>query len=94
MSNMFHAAGGNDANIGTLKIYADDIASMFESANGLSATINIYSNPSIYNKAFYGAARYDGAKITVNYSSTTTNIDNIIATKSYDSYVVKGVQLD
>ena len=62
------------------------------------ATLNIYSNPasgtSGYDQAFTSAATASGALITVNYASTTTNIDNIIGTKSATSNVVKGVQLD
>ena len=71
---------------------------MFYNCKNAKATLNIYSNPasgiSGYNNAFYNAATVSGSLITVNYSSTTTNIDAIIATKSSNSNVVKGVQLD
>ena len=58
------------------------------------ATLNIYSNPTTYSGAFTRAATVQGSGITVNYTSAVTNIDSIIATKSSDSNVVKGVQLD
>ena len=71
---------------------------MFYNCKGGKATLNIYSNPSSgtsgYDEAFYNAALTLDSGITVNYSSATTNIDAIIATKSDTSNVVKGVQLD
>ena len=101
MSSMFREAGSNATtwnSIGSLKVYATNMYQMFYNCPKAKATLNIYSNPasgtSGYNQAFYSAATASGSLITVNYSSTTTNIDNIVATKSSSSNVVKGVQLD
>ena len=97
MSSMFDNAGYSATtwnSIGTLKVYATSINSIFRDCKNAKVTLNIYGNPTSYNKAFYEAATISGSNITVNYSSTTTNIDDIIATKSSNSNVVKGSQLD
>jgi hypothetical protein len=67
---------------------------MFSYCSGANVTLNIYSNPTTYNSAVSRAALNSGSSITINYSSATTNIDAIVATKSPNSNVVKGVQLD
>ena len=93
MSNMFSDAGYNATtwnSIGTLKVYATDISNIFNSCRKAKATINIYSNPTSYTDAFFYSSAESGSGITVNYSSATTNIDAIIATKSSYSNVVKG----
>ncbi len=97
MDDMFNSAGcyattWND--IGTLKVYADSVDSFISAIHGAKATINIYSNPTIYYNAFRGTATTQNAIVTVNYSSTTTNIDNIIGTALLESNIVKGSQLD
>ena len=46
----------NNKNIGGLKIYADNISSIFDRFGGFSATINIYSNPTSYSSAFNSSA--------------------------------------
>ena len=101
MQDMFEYAGYNSTtfDIGTLKVYATNISSMFNGCRNAKAIVNIYSNPPVptgttdgYYQAFYNAATASGSGITVNYSSTTTNIDDIIATGG--SRIVKGVQLD
>ena len=103
MSNMFANAGNASTNaafesIGTLKIYATNTYRMFYYARNMKATINFYSNPgsgtSGYGGTFSNASVVSGSLITVNYSSNTTNIDSIIATKSASSNVVKGVLLE
>ena len=97
MNSMFQNAGYNATtwnSIGTLKTYADNIGYIFYQCPNAKASLNIYNNPSYYGKAFESAATVEGSGITVNYKSTTTNIDNIIATKSDNSNVVKGSQLD
>ena len=97
MNSMFNSAGDNATtfnSIGTLKVYTENINKMFNNAKKFKGTINIYSNPTNYTDAFKGSASGSGAGITVNYASTTTNIDSIIATKSNNSNVVKGSQLD
>ena len=93
MSNMFSYAGRNVTtwnSIGTLKVYATNISNMFYSSGKAKATLIIYSNPTTYANAFNYTSTEAGSGITVNYSSTTTNIDAIIATKSNNSNVVKG----
>ena len=97
MGSMFYRAGKDSTtwnSIGVLKTYATKIFNMFYNCEKAQATLNIYSNPNDYTDAFGNAATTSGAKITVNYSSTTTNIDAIIATKGSNSNVVKGVQLN
>ena len=97
MVGMFYNAGPNATtwnSIGTLKVYATNIQNMFNNCKNVNVTLNIYSNPTNYNNTFTNAATVQGSGITVNYSSTTTNIDAIIATKSSSSNVVKGDQLD
>ena len=99
MSTMFSYAGRNATNwnsIGTLNVYATNMYQMFSNSSKAKATLNIYSNPSSgssgYGNAFNGAATASDALIVVNGSCTTTNIDNIIATKSSSSHVIKGIQ--
>ena len=97
MAGMFYGAGSSATTwntIGTLKVYADNINSIFEKSSKANAILNIYNKPTSYKKAFENASTVSGSGITVNYSSATTNIDSIIATKSTNSNVVKGVQLD
>ena len=89
---MFNSAGYNAStwtDIGTIKVYATNIEGIFAYSNPIKANVNIYINPTTYNKAFVNAATTSGSNITVNYSSAVTNIDNIIATKSSNSNVVK-----
>ena len=97
MHSMFRSAGYSATtwnSIGTLKVYADNITQIFDGTMNAKATINIYSNPSIYDGAFDNASVKQGSGITVNYSSNTSNIDRIIATKSGNSNVAKGSLLD
>ena len=50
--------------------------------------------PFKYNYMFIGAATKDGACITVNYiADASTLVDNMIATKSASSNIVKGSQI-
>ncbi len=94
---MFYSAGYSAtsvADIGTLDIYSNTIRGMFCGFKAGKAIINIHNNPTDYSSVFSSASTVSGSLITVNYSSTTTNIDSIIATKSSNSNVVKGVQLD
>ena len=95
MNDMFYSACyyANSCSVTPINVYANSIHSMLNSAN-ISTTINIYSNPTNYTNAFYNAATVSGSGMTVNYTSDVTNIDDIIATKSDDSNVVKGSQLD
>jgi hypothetical protein len=81
------------ADIGSLKIYAGDIKGIFRQSQ-VTAIINIYGNPTNYDEAFLDAATISGSEIKVNYSSETTNIDAIIATKRDTSNVIKSNRLD
>jgi surface protein len=97
MASMFNSAGSNatnNINIGSLKIYATNTNQMFINCKKITATINIYNNITSYDKMFSSAAIGEGSHLTINYSSNVTNIDNIIATKSDNSNVVKGSILD
>ena len=69
--------------------------SMFANCSSLTTTINIINaNVTNYSDMFNSAATASGAKITVNYtSSASTIVDSMIATKSSNSNVVKGIQL-
>ena len=66
---------------------------MFHNCSKASGTFTIKGNPTSYSDMFRYAAT-SGSGITVNYSSDTTSIDDIIATKSSNSNVVKGIQID
>jgi hypothetical protein len=93
MTYMFGNAGSWSTtwnSIGTLKVYADTIAGLFNDVQKAKATVAIYKKPSNINGAFNGAASDSNALITVNYTSTVTNIDEIIATRYNNKNVVKG----
>ncbi len=96
MSEMFiESSSPEEFNIvNDLDVYATNISNMFDGNRGVKATVNIHSNPTTYTNAFCETSILTGSKTTVNYSSTTTNIDDIIATKDEDSNVVKGSQLN
>ena len=68
---------------------------MFENCSFLITTINITSsNITSYGNMFDGAATNTGSQITVNYiADASTLVDNMIATKSSTSNVVKGSQI-
>ena len=95
---MMFAYAGQDAttwnDIGTLQIYVTNITAIFRYCKNAKATLNIYINPTNRGTEFENAAYVSGSGITVNYSSAVTSIDAIIASKSPNSNVVKGVQLD
>ena len=69
-----------------------NIRYMFYDCSKLITTINIMNaNITKYSSMFSGAATASGAKITVNYiENASTLVDNMIATKSSNSNVVKG----
>ena len=68
-----------------------DMRSMFLNCSKLTTTINIMNANVSYDSMFGGAATSSGVKITVNYiASASTLVDNMIATKSEGSNVVKG----
>ena len=72
-----------------------DMSDMFNYCNVLTTTLNIM-NPNVtsYNGMFSYAAISSNAKIIVNYTAdTSTLVDQMIATKSSSSNVVKGTQI-
>ena len=68
---------------------------MFFSCRALTTTINIMSTGvTSYSRMFTDAATSNGAKITVNYiADASTLVDNMIVTKSSNSNVVKGSEI-
>ena len=86
MKNMFYYAGVS--NIGTLKVYANDISYMFYYASRMRTTIKLYRSPTTYTNAFADAA--SSGSITVNYHSSVTNIDSILSGSG--SRVYKGTE--
>ena len=68
------------------------MSNMFNNCLSLTTIINIMNaNVSIYGQMFSGAATNSGSQITVNYiADASTLVDNMIATKSSNSNVVKG----
>ena len=101
MFNHFGANSNRIHDLGTINVYSDSINGMFLNSHNVKAVLNIYSNPEfnkiesgMENRAFFEAATAEGSLITLNYSNNTTNIDDIIATKSDNSNVVKGNLLD
>ena len=81
------------SNFNTLNV--TNTSSMFYNCSKLTTTINIM-NASVtdYSFMFYDAATDANAKITVNYiAGASTLVDNMIATKSANSNVVKGNQI-
>ena len=68
---------------------------MFTGCSSLTTTINIMNvGVTSYDNMFYNAATNNGAKITVNYiADASALVDNMIATKSSTSNVVKGVEI-
>ena len=61
----------------------------------LNTSITIRNPNTVYGHMFEGAVQKTGSQITVNYTSETSNlVDLMIATKSSRSNVVKGVQVD
>ena len=88
-SGNFNPNGVKD--LGTLNIkHSADISSLFSDNKNAKVVINLYENPTSYNRAFQNAALLPGSEIIVNYTSRVTDIDNIIATKSENSNVIKG----
>ena len=74
---------------------ATNMSSMFYNCSNLLTEITI-KNASIssYTSMFSGCSTMDGAKVTVNYTSSTSSIvDSMIATKSSNSNIIKGTQI-
>lgn len=69
-----------------------DASRMFEDTRGITTTINLnFSSSTIYASMFFDSAIYE-CQITLNYTSELElMVDQIIATKSENSNVLKGV---
>ena len=68
---------------------------MFYNCNKLTATMTLRGNPTSYYDMFRQTSTEAGAKFTLNYTSSTASIvDKLIATKSSNSNVVKGNQVN
>ena len=69
-----------------------DISNLFYQCENLITTLNITSTTiTKYNYMFSDTAVQQGAKVTVNYiSDASTLVDNMIATKSNGSNIIKG----
>ena len=97
MESMFEKCsslkGLNLSNFNTSKV--TDMIYMFNGCQKLQTTINIMNaNVTYYIGMFEYAAIASDAKITVNYiADASTLVDNMIATKSSNSNVVKGNQI-
>ena len=103
MGGMFHGCSSleklNLSNFDTSKveIYYQYSNSIFQGCTKLQTEITIM-NPNVteenYKNMFDRAATDPNAEIVVNYTSETeTLVDNMIATKSSNSNVVKGIQI-
>ena len=99
MSDMFYYCSSltslDLSNFDTSKV--NNMSYMFSSCNKLQTQINIMNNnidAYNYSYMFNSAATDPNAKITVNYiADASTLVDNMIATKSSKSNVVKGTEL-
>ena len=102
---MFYETGYNNPNF-TLDVSNFDtsnvtsMSSMFEktgyNSTKLNTSITIRNpNTTSYSGMFSSVAVKTGSKITVNYTSETSDlVDKMIATRSYKANVFKGVQVD
>ena len=96
MNAMFCKAGANATtwnSIGTLDVRSSDLIDFFYGVPKAKATLNIYVNPTVYSGAFTNTATDSNAEIIINYKSSVTNIDNLIATKSSNSHVYKSLEI-
>ena len=88
MQRMFGSVKG--LSFDGLNIYATNTQGMFNNSKKINAKINLYNNPDTYTEMFNNTAVDEGSSMTVNYKAAVTNIDNLIATKSENSNVIKG----
>ena len=95
MTEMFyHAFKHGIGDIGTIDIYNANTTSMFVNCYGVKTNINIHNNLTNYSSMFNSSTSIEGSSATVNYTNEVSNIDNIIATKSDYSNVIKGELID
>ena len=79
---------------GTINIYATNTITMFAGNSYSKGTVNIYANPTQYNVMFVQNLNDENHKIIVNYTSAVTSINDILATKGDNDYIIKGSLLD
>ena len=94
MGNMFYGCSSL-TNLDLSSFNTANVTSMyymFYNCSSLTTTINILNaNVNDYSKMFLNSATKSGSQITVNYiASASTLVDNMIATKSTNSNVIKG----
>ena len=105
MSYMFNYTGANNPNFALDVSDFDtsnvtDMSGMFSGTGTYSQKFNTsitIRNPNMtsYNSMFSEVATKSGSRITVNYTKDTEAlVDKMIATKSTNSNVVKGIQVD
>ena len=77
--------------MGTIDIYDHEYAnSIFEEQKAIKVVLNIHNKLTRFTDMFKDAATIEGSSIVVNYAPEVDNIDDIIATKSSNSNVIKG----
>ncbi len=96
MTSMFQSTGENAPvwDLSEIKVYATKVSNMFKDCKSGKGNVEFRSNPTEYTAIFDNAATTTGSQLYVRYSSTTTSIDSMIATKSATSNIQKGNQID
>ena len=79
---------------GTINIYATNTNTMFAGNSYAKGTVNIYANPTSYAVMFVQTLNDENHKILVNYTSAVTSIDDILATKGDNDYIIRGSLLE
>ena len=97
MNYMFYGCANlKDLNLGVFDTSsATNTYCMFYNCSNLLTEITIKNaSTSRYTGMFSGCSTASGAKVTVNYTSSTSSIvDSMIATKSSNSNIIKGTQI-
>ena len=79
---------------GTINIYAANTSTMFAGTSYAKGTVNIHANPTDYSIMFVQTLNDENHKILVNYTSAVTSIDDILATKGDNDYIIRGSLLE
>ena len=77
-----------------LRIPATNINYMFAGSVNVYGSIILTGEPTDYTDIFVGTSNDEDHVLTVNYASSVTSIESIIATKGENQYIVKGSQID
>ena len=94
MFNNFGSTATGTINVGTFKIYNASTKYIFSYGKGIKIVLNCYYPLTLFTNMFNESANLEGNEIVVNYTADVTNIDEIIATKSASSNVIKGELLE